>query len=44
MIKAFFIDRRGRQYYMTFASAEEMEKHTAKAERKGDTLIAACMI
>lgn len=44
MIKAWYINKRGQQYYIVFASAEEMEKHTAKAERKGDTLIAACMI
>ena len=40
MIRAWFIDKRGRQYYTVFANETEMERYTIAAIRKGHTRIA----
>ena len=44
MIKAWFIDRRGRQYYMTFASEQELEQYVQAARKRGHDLTAACRV
>ena len=40
MIRAWFIDKHGGQYYMVFDSEDEMARYTKSAIKKGHTRIA----
>jgi len=40
MIKAWFLDKKGRQFYTTFKNEAEMEQYTESVQKNGITRIA----